>query len=85
MKDRLLSMNAAKAQWSAFKLLDGLQRIPKHEQVAAASLMFLLICKRFKENPRDLLQLAEQFHADALREGQGDHVRAIQNYLKNEI
>jgi len=85
MRDRLLSMTSFQAQTSAFKMLDQLQRLPQHEQVASLALGFLLICKRFNQSPRDMCELAEKFLADALSEGRGEQVRALQNYLRNEL
>ena len=85
MKDRLHSMGSAQAQTSAFKLLDGLQRLPKHEQVSALILSFLLICKRYDQSPREMCELGERLLADCLTEGRGEQARALINYMKGEL
>ena len=85
MKDRLHSIGSAQAQTSAFKLLDAMQRLPKHEQVSALILSFLLICKRFDYNPREACELGERILSDCLSKGRGEQARALINYLKGEL
>ena len=85
MKDKLHSIGSYQAQTSAFKLLDSLQRLPKHEQVSALILSFLLVCKRYDYDPREACQLGERILADCLSKGQGQHARAFINYMKEEL
>ena len=85
MKDKLHSMGSLQAQTPAFKLLDGLQRLPKHEQVSALILSFLLICKRYDQSPREMCELGERLLADCLTEGRGEQARALINYMKGEL
>lgn len=85
MKDKLHSIGSHQAQTAAFKLLDGLQRLPQHEQVSALILSFLLICKRFDYNPREACELGERILSDCLSKGRGEQARALQNYLRNEL
>ena len=85
MRDKLLSMGSFDAQQSAFALLDKLQRLPKHKQIMAASLTFLLLCKQTKMNPREALELAERVLVDCLSKGRGDHIRALKNYIDKEL
>ena len=85
MKDKLHSMGSHQAQTSAFKLLDGLQRLPKHEQVSALILSFLLICKRFDQSPREMCELGERILSECLTKGKGEHARALINYMRGEL
>ena len=85
MKDNLHGISSYHAQTAAFKLLDGVQRLPKHEQVAALILSFLLICKRYDQSPREMCELGERLLADCLSKGHGQHARALINYMKGEL
>jgi len=85
MRDKLHSMGSHQAQTSAFKLLDGLQRLPQHEQVSALVLSFLLICKRFDQSPREMCELGERILVDCLSKGRGEQARALINYMKGEL
>ena len=85
MKDKLHSISSHHAQTAAFKLLDGVQRLQKHEQVSALILSFLLICKRYDYDPREACQLGERILADCLSKGRGEHARALINYMKEEL
>jgi hypothetical protein len=85
MKDSLHNIGSHQAQTSAFKLLDGVQRLPKHEQVSALILSFLLICKRYDYAPREACELGERILADCLSKGRGEHARALINYMKGEL
>jgi hypothetical protein len=85
MRDQLFNMSSNQAQVAAFKLLDRLQRMPKHEQMVSLAMSFLLICKRYQQSPREMLELSERLITDSLSKGRGDHVRALMEYLKHEI
>jgi hypothetical protein len=85
MRDQLFSMSSNQAQVAAFKLLDRLQRMPKHEQMISLAMSFLLICKRYQQSPREMLELSERLVTDSLSKGRGDHVRALMEYLKHEL
>ena len=85
MKDQLHSMSSYAIQTAAFKILDAVQRIPAHQQVAGSALMFLLIMKKYNMGPREAMHMAEQVFKDCLSEGRGEQIRAIQNYLDKEI
>ena len=85
MKDRLHSISSNKAQISAFKLLDSMQRLPTEEQASALILAFLLMCKRFDYPPREACELGERLLSDCLSKGRGEQIRALQNYMKGEL
>lgn len=84
MDDQLHSMTSFELQTAAFKILDAIQRLPSHQQVGGAALMFLLIMKRYNYGPRKAMHMAEQVYKDCLSEGRGEQIRAIENYLKHE-
>ena len=81
MKDNLHSMGSHQAQTSAFKLLDAVQRLPKHEQVSALILSFLC----FDQSPREMCELGERILSDCLSKGRGEQARALINYMKGEL
>lgn len=85
MRDRLLSMSSTRAQTATFKLLDRLQRLHPEEQVVSVTLSFLMLCKRFNQSPREMLELGERMIRDALSEGRGEHIRAIRDYMDKEL
>ncbi len=85
MKDQLYSMTSHSIQTAAFKILDAVQRLPAHEQVGGAALMFLLIMKKYDMGPRQAMHMSEQVFQDCLTEGRGEQIRAIQNYLREEL
>lgn len=83
--DQLNMVTAEQAQRTAFRVLDQLQDIPAGEQIAAMSLMFLLLCQRHQQNPRDVLDKGSKILLDAFTEGRGEYIRALRNYLKEEL
>ena len=85
MRDQLHSMSSHSIQTAAFKILDAVQRLPAHQQVGGAALMFLLIMKKYDMGPREAMHMSESVFKDCLSEGRGEQIRAIQNYLREEI
>ena len=85
MKDKLHSISSNKAQISAFKLLDSMQRLPTEEQASALILAFLLMCKRFDYPPREACELGEILLSHCLSISRGEQIRALQNYMKGEL
>jgi hypothetical protein len=84
--DQLNSVTSENSQKVAFTLLDMIQGIePKGLQLSGVALMFLLMCERYKQNPREVLDKSSRVLYDAFLEGRGEYIRAIQNYLKEEL
>ena len=83
--DQINSVSFTKAQEAAFAVIDALQRFNAGEQVAGSSLVFHLLCERFKQNPRDVLIKGQQVLQDTLSFGHGEHTRAIKAYLNKEL
>ncbi|MGQ0595824.1 hypothetical protein [Aquabacterium sp.] len=73
-----------KTQQVAFKALDALQGDKAGDQVAAVSMMFLLVCQRHRLKPRDVLDKGARILQDSLSQGRGEYVRAIRDYLQDE-
>lgn len=83
--DQLNMVNSEQAQRTAFVVLDILQDRPAGEQIAALSLMFLLLCERHHQNPRDVLDKGSKILLDAFTHGRGEYIRALRDYLKEEL
>lgn len=84
--DQLNMVTADDSQRVAFALLDAMQGIqPKGLQLSGTAIMFLLMCEQSGIDPREVLNKASRILFDAFNEGRGEHVRAIQNYLRNEL
>lgn len=69
----------------AFSLVDAMQGKPEGYQFAAVALLFLLMCRRFDANPGDVLSSTGRRVEDALSIGRGEHIRAIKNYINEEM
>jgi hypothetical protein len=82
--DQLNMVTPEKTQFVAFAALDALQDATAGEQLAAISMMFLLLCRRYSMNPREVLLKGEHVLLDSLTQGRGEYVRAIRNYLQEE-
>lgn len=82
--DQLGFVTAAATQQVAFKALDALQGSLAGQQAAATAMLFLLVCQRYRLDPREVLWKGERVLRDALTEGRGEYVRAIKTYLKEE-
>jgi hypothetical protein len=83
--DQINSTTVAKGQMVAFKMLDTLQSEQPGDQVVGAAMMFLMLCERFKQDPREVLRKSSHVLYDSLLVGRGDHTRAIKNYLNMEL
>jgi len=83
--DQLNFCSTQEAQRVAFKIINVLQNEPEGKQVAGAALLFLLLCERFKQSPRDVLNKSARMLYDAFSEGTGEHARAMQTYLLKEL
>ena len=83
--DQLNSVSSYTAQEAAFQVIDRLQSYNSGEQVAGAALVFLLLCERFKQDPRDVLSKGSAVLLDTLTYGSGEQTRAIKTYLNQEI
>ena len=86
IKDQLNAASSERTQVAAFSVLDAIQGIqPKGLQLSAVAFLFLLMCRRFNEDPREVLDKTDRRITDTLSVGRGEYTRAIQNYLKEEL
>jgi hypothetical protein len=84
--DQLNMVTAQQSQQVAFALLDSMQGIqPKGLQLSGTAMMFLLMCEQSKIDPRQVLDKASRVLHDTFTEGTGGYVKAIQQYLKEEL
>jgi hypothetical protein len=83
--DQLNFCSTQEAQRVAFKVISVLQDEPAGKQVAGAALLFLMLCERFNQKPRDVLNKSARMLYDAFSEGTGEHAKAIQTYLLKEL
>jgi hypothetical protein len=78
-------VSAPVAFHQAYALLRTLQEIPKGNQVMALGVAFHLICQRYNVQPQDIFAQTGRRIKNGLSEGRGEHIRAIQQYIKGEI
>lgn len=84
--DQLNTSSADDTQQAAFTLLDLIQGIkPMGLQLSAVAFMFILMCERYRQDPREVLDKASRKLCDSLEVGKGEYVRAIQHYLAKEL
>lgn len=83
--DQINSTTVARGQLVAFKVLEGLQSEPVGDQLVGISMMFLMMCERFKQNPRDVLHKSSHVLYDSLSIGKGEHTRAIKTFMNMEL
>jgi hypothetical protein len=83
--DQINTVSFTKAQYAAFTVIDALQGFNSGEQIAGAALVFHLLCERFKQDPREVLNKGHQVLQDSLSFGSGEHVKAIKTYLNKEL
>jgi hypothetical protein len=84
VRDQISSTNVARGQLAAFKVLEGMQEIPPGDQLVGIAMMFLMLCERHKQDPRDVLSVGSHVLYDSLSVGKGEHTRAIKQYLRLE-
>lgn len=85
MLDHLNMITSQKAQQVAFQVVNSLQTEKAGHQVAAVAITFLLMCERYNVDPRLVLDKTKRIAYDALSEGRGEYIRAIKNYVQEEL
>ena len=83
--DQLNAVSSQAAQEAAFVVIDRLQSYNSGEQIAGAALVFLMLCERFKQDPREVLLKGSAVLLDTLSYGTGEQTRAIKTYLNKEL
>lgn len=85
IRDALGMVGHDSAARAAFRVLDALQTMPPAEQVAGAAEVLWLVAARFKVDIPELMTQTERRILDSLSRGDGAQVRAIKQYLREEI
>ena len=83
--DQINNTTVTKGQLVAFKTIETLQGFNTGDQLVVTAMMFLMLCERFKIQPRDLLDKASHVLYDSLSIGRGEHTRAIKTYMNMEL
>ncbi|MDE3021874.1 MAG: hypothetical protein KGI54_08445 [Pseudomonadota bacterium] len=84
--DQINNSTADEVVQASFGILDSLQNLnPPGIRLPAIAILFLLLCKRFNINSPELLSKSGRMLNDSLLQGKGEHVRAIRQYLDNEM
>lgn len=87
--DVLASITPQKAAEVSFMAVDAIQGMRPEEQAAGMALLFVMLTRRFKTDPRVLLAQADRRLVDALtpdaNNKPGDVVRALRQYIKEEL
>jgi hypothetical protein len=72
-------------QLVAFKLLEGLQNVTPGDELVGVSMLYLMLCERYKQRPRDVLDTASHILYDSLSVGKGEQTRAIKMFMNMEL
>lgn len=84
--DRFYSLTAESNQVAAFTVLTALDGALKDEELVAGIATFLLmLCARYELNVLDVLNCTRRRTKDGFSEGRGEHIRAIQEYMRGEL
>lgn len=83
--DQINFTSTNEAQVTVFKIISAIQNDRPGQQVAAAGMLFLLLCEKYKAKPRDVLDKAAHILHNAFSEGRGEHIRATKMYLEKEL
>ena len=85
--DQFNSVGTNAAALVTFKIVHAIQQEKSGNQVAGVANLFLLMCSKFKLNPRDVLNKASHRLYDSFLDeaGRGEHIRAMQMYVNEEI
>jgi hypothetical protein len=83
--DQINNTTVTKGQLVAFKVLEGLHGEKPGDQLVGIAMMFLMMCERFKQNPRDVLHKSSRVLYDSLSVGKGEHTRAIKTFMNMEM
>lgn len=81
--DRLAAVNANRVGPAAISLIDSLQRFTSEEQAVGFGLAFLLLCRRLKAHPGNVLQVAQRVLDDCGHKQ--PELKAALMYMENEI
>lgn len=82
--DAFTSLKPAHALEDAFLVLDALQTVPTHRQVAGVTLLFKLMAEGLGLDKSQLLDAADRMAHDADSK-YFEHIHAVRRYITNEL
>ncbi len=85
LTDQINFIHTGHAAETVFKIISAIQGDNPGSQVTAAGMLFLLLCTKYKADPRDTLDKASRILYDAFSQGRGDHIRAVKMYIDKEL
>lgn len=85
LTDQINFINTAHASETVFKIISAIQGDNPGSQVTAAGMLFLILCQKYRVDPRDTLDKADRVLYNAFSEGRGDHIRAVKMYVDKEL
>ena len=85
LSDQINFIGKAHASETVFKLISAMQNDNPGSQVTAAGMLFLLLCEKYKCNPRDVLDKGSRVLFDAFSDPDNAHIRAVKQYIYNEL
>ncbi len=83
--DQINSVSVEEGQRVAFRVVDVIQTEKPGHQVIGTAMLFLMLCSRFKQDPRQVLDKASHVLYDSFSEGTGEKVRALKTYMELEL
>lgn len=83
--DQINFIGKAHASETVFKLISAMQNDNPGSQVTASGMLFLLLCERYKCEPREVLDKAAHVLFDAFGDSKNAHIRAVKQYIYNEL
>lgn len=84
IRDDITHASLADVSRAAFLALDSLQDNKPGVQTAGVALMLYMLCRRYNEDPADVLMTASnRFNQGAARNN--DHLQALAHYMKVDL
>ena len=85
--DQLSFVGTNEAALITFKIVNAIQQEKPGRQLAGVANLFLLMCHKFKIDPRDVLDKSSRRLYDSFcdESGRGEHIRAMKAYVEGEL
>lgn len=85
VNQQIKNSSVVKGQLAAFKLLEGLQDSPPGDELVGVTMLFLMLCERYKQKPSEVLNVGSHILYDSLSIGKGEQTRAIKMFMNMEL
>lgn len=83
-RDKLNSITPRKVAQASMAVIDAIQTLPKHEQVAAIAATFITVCGQHRIDGRDVLAVTARVLSDDIHGVHPEYV-ALRNYVAGEL